>query len=50
LSVVSADSSALPSASKPTASIVASTPRPLVWVMMYSAGSSTLVKSIGVTP
>lgn len=48
--VVNADSSALPSASNPTASMVASTPRPLVWVTMYSAGSSTRVKSIGVTP
>ncbi|MNT44471.1 hypothetical protein D3C72_1810000 [compost metagenome] len=48
--LVSADSSALPSASKPTASMLASTPRPLVWVTMYSAGSPTWVKSIGVIP
>lgn len=48
--VVNAVSSALPSASNPTASMLASTPRPSVCETMMSAGSSISSKLIGMTP
>lgn len=46
---VSADSSALPLALKPTASMVASTPWPAVAFRMVSAGSPSLSKLMGIT-